>query len=143
MLARPNGIESARLVSNRKAPSTGPVAIKERSQPLPLSFAQQRLWFIDQLDGGSPQYNIPLRFEIHGSLNLEAFEGALMALTERHEILRTTYATHAGEGVQIVQSASRRSIPVDDLTDLDPAARRDDGDSRRWPGLGLCLEWLR
>ncbi len=60
-----------------------------RAQPLPLSFAQQRLWILDQLDGASALYNIPLAWRLHGSLEVNILARALREIFQRHEILRT------------------------------------------------------
>ncbi|MGN6152070.1 MAG: condensation domain-containing protein, partial [Lysobacteraceae bacterium] len=59
--------------------------------PLPLSFAQQRLWFIDQMDRGGSEYNIPMGVRLHGRLDLDALQATLDAIVDRHEILRTSY----------------------------------------------------
>jgi amino acid adenylation domain-containing protein len=70
------------------APAITPVA---REAPLPASFAQQRLWFIDQLEPGSAVYNVPAAVRIHGFLNEEALSQALDELVRRHEVLRTFF----------------------------------------------------
>ena len=71
----------------------------------PLSYAQQRLWFLDQLDPGSVAYNVPLVLRLTGSLNVSALEQALGLLVERHEGLRTTFLEDGDEAVQVVQTA--------------------------------------
>ncbi|WP_340620434.1 non-ribosomal peptide synthetase [Xenorhabdus siamensis] len=71
----------------------------------PLSFAQQRLWFIDQLDGGSPQYNCMGNFRLWESINIQAFEAAVKTLLERHEVLRTHF--------QIINNEPRQFIATD------------------------------
>ncbi len=80
-------------------------------QPLqPLSFAQQRLWFIDQLEGATPQYNLGASFELHGRLNREALQQALDTILARHEVLRTVYVERDGAGWQQVRPAC--ALPV-------------------------------
>lgn len=82
---------------------------------LPVSFAQQRLWFLDQLDPGSPVYNIPAAIHIEGELDVKVLEQSFNALIERHEILRTTFAVVDDEPVQVVSSAQPFTLPLEDL----------------------------
>src|SRR5687767_10173301 len=65
----------------------------ERAALRPLSFAQQRLWFIDKLQPGSPVYNIPTVLRLEGNLNLDALRKSLDAVVARHEALRTTFVS--------------------------------------------------
>ncbi len=92
----------------RLAPPLVPVP---RDRGLPLSFAQERLWFIDQLNPLSTLYNVSIALRLNGELNRAAVEGALHSLVERHEILRTVYRT---ENERPVQHILRDwSIPLD------------------------------
>ena len=81
----------------------------------PLSFAQQRLWFLEQLESGSSAYNICDTVQIKGNLNLSLFERCLNEITRRHEILRTIITSLSGEAVQIVKPHLEMSIPCIDL----------------------------
>ncbi|HEV2733811.1 MAG TPA: amino acid adenylation domain-containing protein, partial [Longimicrobiaceae bacterium] len=83
--------------------------------PLPLSFAQQRLWFIDQLEPGSAAYNMPFSLRLRGALDVGALEGALAELVRRHEALRTVFATVDGDPAQVVRPAGDRVLGVVDL----------------------------
>jgi hypothetical protein len=74
-----------------------------RTEPLPLSFAQQRLWFLDQMAGARTAYNIPLAFRLEGVLQPQALHQSLAAIMQRHESLRTTFALQAEQPVQIIQ----------------------------------------
>ncbi len=81
-----------------------------RSEPLPLSFSQQRLWLIEQRQPGSPAYNIPAAVRLMGDLDIAALAAALREITRRHEALRTVFVrTATGEPVQVVVPASRVS----------------------------------
>jgi amino acid adenylation domain-containing protein len=93
----------------------------------PLSFAQQRLWFIDQLEPDSPAYNIPLPVRLQGELPLALLARIAAETVRRHETLRTTFADRAGEPVQVVWPAGEAALPVVDvsaLPDPEAAARR-------------------
>ncbi|WP_166654424.1 condensation domain-containing protein, partial [Tahibacter aquaticus] len=89
-----------------------------RDQPLPLSYAQQRLWFIDQLEGASAQYNLPLALRLQGELQQPALQLALDQLLQRHEVLRTTYADVDGTALQTIQPAASVTIVRTDLREL-------------------------
>src|SRR5436189_3008075 len=75
----------------------------DRSRRLPLSSAQQRLWFLDRLRPGDPEYNSALALRLTGSLDVAALGEALRLLVARHEPLRTTFDEVDGEAVQIIQ----------------------------------------
>jgi hypothetical protein len=77
-----------------------PIQPAPRSGKLPLSFAQERLWFLDQLEPGSPLYNIPTAVQIRGDLDTAALEASLREIIRRHEVLRTTFETVAGRPQQ-------------------------------------------
>ncbi|WP_051181214.1 amino acid adenylation domain-containing protein [Thermithiobacillus tepidarius DSM 3134] len=91
--------------------------------PCPLSFAQKRLWFIDQLEPGNPFYNIPIAIRLRGPLHLPALESALRHLVQRHESLRTTFAAPVGQPVQVIAPALDLPLPVTDLGQLPADAR--------------------
>ena len=97
-----------------------------RQQPLPLSFAQQRLWFLDKFEPGSTTYLIPLAARLHGAFRPQAFRSSLLALMERHESLRTNFAVQAGQPLQVIVPVEQchLGLPVVDLTHL-PEAQRE------------------
>jgi len=95
-----------------KAPHLGPVS---RDRRLPLSFAQQRLWFIDQLDPNTSVYNFPVAVRLKGSLNLEALERSLNEIVRRHEALRTTFSIVDGQPTQVIAPNLTVALPVVNL----------------------------
>ena len=101
-----------------------PVVRVSREGALPLSFAQQRLWFLYQLEPDSASYNIPISVRLQGALNASALEQSLNEILRRHEVLRTTFSTMNGEPVQIISPFEPRELCVEDLSGwLDEKAR--------------------
>ena len=98
---------------------------QKASEPveIPLSFAQQRLWFLDQLVPGSPFYNIPSTIPIPYPVNAELFERALNEIIRRHESLRTTFGVRDGEPVQVIAPSLTIPLPVEDLRHLSSSDR--------------------
>jgi amino acid adenylation domain-containing protein len=90
---------------------------------LPLSFSQERLWFLDQLTPGTPIYNIPVAARFEGELDLEKFRRSIEEVLRRHEILRTRFPSVAGRPVQEIVSATGIEIPVIDLRSMPAVAR--------------------
>ncbi|MDQ3173551.1 MAG: amino acid adenylation domain-containing protein, partial [Acidobacteriota bacterium] len=91
---------------------------------LPLSFAQQRLWFLNQLEPDSPFYNVPAALRLSGPLNVAALEQSINEIIRRHESLRTTYAAVDGTPVQIIAPNLTLRLPIIDLKHL-PESRRE------------------
>ncbi len=91
---------------------------------LPLSFAQQRLWFLDQLEPGTPLYNIASAIRLEGTLNVIALLDSLNELLRRHEILRTSFTSLDGQAHQKIAPALSLPLPVTDLQCL-PEAQRE------------------
>ncbi len=100
-----------------------PITPAPRDQPLPLSYQQERLWFLDQLAPGNPAFNVPNPIRLDGPLDIGALERSLSVLVERHESLRVTFELRDGRPVQVVHPAAPVRLPVDDLSAL-PAPDR-------------------
>ncbi len=90
----------------------------DRSTPLPLSFAQQRLWFLDKMEGPNSTYNMPLTIRLRGPLRVHALEQAFHMLLARQEVLRTSFPEHEGEPIQYIAPLTAYSLPLDDLAHL-------------------------
>jgi len=107
----------------RPALPAPPITAVRRDGRLPLSFAQERLWFMDQLMPGHAFYNVPLAVRLHGALNLAALDESVAEIVRRHEILRTTFVADGGGPVQVIAPAARVTVPVVDLRSHDSARR--------------------
>ncbi len=94
-----------------------------RQGPLALSFAQQRLWFLDRLEPGSPWYNLAFAVRFAGSLDVAALRRAVDALASRQESLRTTFDPRAGQPAQVIAAPAPLPLPVADLAGLAGEAR--------------------
>src|SRR6185369_4402792 len=107
-------------------------AVKQTAiEPLPrtadtklqLSFAQQRLWFLDQLQTSSPFYNIVPAQRLTGPLNVSALAHSLTEIVRRHESLRTTFSVHEAQPVQVIAEPGEFNLPVIDLSELSDSER--------------------
>ncbi len=114
-------VEAAR--ESERRPAVPPIVPTPRDVAPPLSFAQQRLWFLDQLDPGSDSYNIPRAVCLEGALDAPALERSLAEIVRRHEVLRTTFVmTPGGEPRQVIGAPSFALLVVD-LGELPSSAR--------------------
>ncbi len=108
-----------------------PVASANREiGDIPLSFAQERLWFLDRFDGPNSNYNVPMALRLTGNLHITALEQTTNEIVRRHEVLRTTFAQKAGDPIQIIWDSLRIPLPVIDLTGLSEEERGDE--VKRW-----------
>ena len=100
-----------------------PITPISREGDLPLSFAQQRLWFLDLLMSGTPIYNLPNAIGLKGSLNVTALEQSLSEIVRRHEALRTTFSAVNGQPIQVIHPAVTLLLPIVDLRELPETER--------------------
>ncbi|WP_447001975.1 non-ribosomal peptide synthase/polyketide synthase [Saccharothrix isguenensis] len=105
----------ARLVSARTGEEDPDIPVVPRTGALPLSFAQQRLWFLDEFEPDSTDYLSPSILRLRGELDTAALDAALTALVARHESLRTTFETVEGHGVQVVHPPHDVHVPLRDV----------------------------
>ncbi|WP_345144871.1 amino acid adenylation domain-containing protein, partial [Dactylosporangium darangshiense] len=110
---RPTVAALAASMHTTSEPGDGPIARADRGEPIPLSFGQQRLWFLAQLDPESVEYNIPIAIPLDDSVDPDRLADALTALVERHEVLRTRLVTGAdGTPYQVVDPPARVPLKV-------------------------------
>ncbi|HEX5870735.1 MAG TPA: condensation domain-containing protein, partial [Longimicrobium sp.] len=108
-------IGSVRGAAEEAAPDIVPI---DRNGPLPLSFAQERMWFLDRLLPGTALYTIAYRIRLRGATDAEALRRALQDLVHRHEALRTVFPPRDGKPVQVVTVPAPFDLPVTDLSVL-------------------------
>ncbi len=106
-----------------------PIRRAAREHAIPLSFAQQRLWFLHQLKPESAVYNISSAMRLRGELDVAVLQQTLTEVVRRHELLRTTFAVQNGEPVQVIGEPRDVPLPVVDLSELNESER--EAESRR------------
>jgi amino acid adenylation domain-containing protein len=104
--------------------SKAKITRRANSEELPLSYAQQRLWFLEQLGGTSAAYNVALPVLISGPLDVKALTRALNEIIRRHEVLRASFGSLYGQALQLIAPKVELSIPLTDLSAM-PAAERE------------------
>ncbi|MEH2003485.1 MAG: amino acid adenylation domain-containing protein [Nostoc sp.] len=109
------------LSSSRKGPPMGSVS---RGEDLPLSFAQERLWFLAQFETGTTAYNMSAAFHLTGLLNVTALEQSLVEIVNRHEILRTIFPVVDGQPRQVIAEKVAWKLPIINLQEI-PSQQRE------------------
>jgi amino acid adenylation domain-containing protein len=112
-----------RLMQKNAARGTERIPRRSTFTPCPLSFAQQRLWFLDQLEPLSPFYNVPKALRLVGSLDISALQRTLDAIVARHEVLRTTYEAVDGHPMQMIGGDLPAEMAMIDLSSWSAAER--------------------
>src|ERR1051325_7049966 len=101
----------------------GQIPVRPAGAALKLSFAQRRIWLLEQLHPNTSVYHIPFVYRLEGPLNVAAVERALAEIVTRHEVLRTSFILDAGEPQQVVRPAHDFQLPLVDLTNIPPDVR--------------------
>jgi amino acid adenylation domain len=104
-------------------PSAQGIPRRREGEPVRLSFSQERVWFLEQLQPGSPVHNIPSAFRLPGPLNVTALELSLNEMVRRHEVLRTTFHSSDGQPVQVIAPVLKVNLQRIDLTHMPAQAR--------------------
>ena len=113
-----------RLQALRNSSQAGPrIPRVSREAPVPLSFAQERLWFLDQLQPGNPAYNLFDRWRLRGLLDVEALERAFNEVVRRHEVLRSNFSAVHDQPVQVFAAARDLRFQQVDLREAAPGDR--------------------
>jgi len=122
------------VVENGAHPGTGPLRKGNTAEAAKIgretSFAQQRLWFLDQLEPGNPAYNDQIAVGLKGSLDVEALEAGLTEIARRHETLRTTFEMRGEEPRQLVSPPARLRLTPVNLEELPEEQRQ--AEALRW-----------
>ena len=106
------------LIRTGEIEDAPPLVKVPRDGGLPLSFAQQRLWFLDQLAPNNPLYNCPRALRLEGPLDVEALESAINEIIRRHEVLRTRIEVDDGAPAQAIDEWAHRKLQIEDLASL-------------------------
>ncbi|MEZ4725525.1 MAG: amino acid adenylation domain-containing protein [Caldilineaceae bacterium] len=117
----PTIAQLSQAIENSKEAFLPAIEVAPHRNDLPLSFAQRRLWFLEQLEGPGATYNIFLSRRIRGPLNLAYLERSLSELVRRHESLRTTFCLVDGQPKQVIHPARNIALPVVELAELTQA----------------------
>lgn len=109
----------------KSKPNINQISRYTRTENIKMSHAQQRLWFIDELDPGNPAYTCPVPLRLRGRLNKQALIDSLRAVVKRHEVLRTTYDMHDGVPVQIIHDDIPFQLQQYDFSELQPTEQQN------------------
>ena len=115
----------SQISSSEQKLEAPPIDRAPRGPELPLSFAQQRLWFLDRLQPGDPAYNIPAAVRLKGAIDLTALERSFQAVIDRHEALRTTFGAVEGRPIQLIIPSPTFALSVIDLQHF-PQSQREE-----------------
>jgi amino acid adenylation domain-containing protein len=116
----------AEIIECLQSPHLPSILPVDRNQPLPLSFAQQRLWLLEQLNPDTSTYCIATAYHLTGLLDVTALEKSLCELIQRHEILRTTFSEMNGLPTQVISKETALTLPLINLEKLSPNQQKSE-----------------
>ena len=116
--------EARKRLGAGEAREATPIALVPRDRDLPLSFAQERLWFLDRLLLDKTAYNVPTAWRLQGPLDAQALQRSVDELVARHETLRTRFTVREGEPVQVIDPPHAVPLPLTDLSAMEQAERK-------------------
>lgn len=123
--------EKKQKAENRPPESTvAPIPKRKQGSSFPVSFIQQRLWFIDQLAPGTPAFNIPLVVRLRGVLDISLLHKAFAQIIQRHDTLRTGFSAFEGTPLQVISPLATLEVPIVDLRAV-PQEERMQGVQKR------------
>src|SRR5262249_84534 len=126
----PTVAEFAKLVeqalSRNESMQTPPLVPAPHEDPIPLSFAQQRLWFLDQLEPQSTAYLIANAYRFQGDLQVKVLDAVMQEVISRQEALRTIFEERAGQPIQVIHPIGHLVLPVIDLQGLNASHRESE-----------------
>jgi amino acid adenylation domain-containing protein len=111
-------------ISDVSQTSISPIQSVSKNKDIPLSFGQERLWFIDRLQNASSSYNEHIAFHIAGNLNVKAFQQAFTEIIKRHESLRTSFSTVNGTTIQVIHPDATSDLKLSNLQQLQIAEQK-------------------
>lgn len=111
------------ILARRKALSREPLAAQPRPEHIPMSFAQERLWYIEQIGLANGAYNISGGIRFEGTLDVQALSKALGAIVERHEALRTRFPVHDAQGIQVIDAPEPVPLAPTDIDECELVAQ--------------------
>ncbi len=113
-----------------KTTQTSPIEPAKRDSQLPLSFSQQRLWFLNRFESDPAAYNYSLRIDLNGRLDIPVLDRCLVQASRRHEALRTTFACSDGRPHQVIDPNTESRLSIVDLCDRPRAQASNDADEQ-------------
>src|SRR5439155_25506482 len=105
-----------RAAVEQSAAKTQTMPRRGRREKAPLSYEQERLWFLDQLEPNSPLYSLPLALRLRGSLDRDALQKSIISIVAAHEVLRTRVVAENGEPIQVTDEPAPFDLPLIDLS---------------------------
>jgi amino acid adenylation domain-containing protein/non-ribosomal peptide synthase protein (TIGR01720 family) len=120
----PTIAELATLINSSKLSLYSSIPVRESTDKILLSFAQQRLWMLAQIEPENPSYNVAAALQLTGDVNVDVLTQSLQEIIQRHEVLRTNFVNVDGQGMAVIATEINFHIPVVDLSFLSPSQQQ-------------------